>query len=118
MTVLDMEEINKMSGLEKAATFMLALGQEHGKPVWELLTEDEVKELSQAISLLGAVKRRRSRSCSSTSPPRSRPSAPCMDRSRRPSACSPASCRATRSPRSWMKSAVRPAGPCGTSSAT
>ncbi len=56
MSALDMEDINKMTGIEKAATFMLALGQEHGKAVWELLTEDEVKELSQAISLLGAVK--------------------------------------------------------------
>jgi flagellar motor switch protein FliG len=49
-------ELNKMSGLERAATFMLALGQEHGRPIWEQLSEDEVKELSTAMSILGTIK--------------------------------------------------------------
>ena len=52
----DMQEIKKMAGMEKAAVFMLALGQELGRPIWEQMSEDEVKELSTAISLLGTVK--------------------------------------------------------------
>lgn len=56
MSSLDLAEINRMTGMEKAATFMLALGQEYGKIIWEQLSEDEVKELSSAMSLLGTVK--------------------------------------------------------------
>ena len=55
ITAVDMAEINKMTGIQKAATFMLSLGEEMGKPIWEQLTEDEVKELGGAISLLGTV---------------------------------------------------------------
>jgi flagellar motor switch protein FliG len=47
---------DKLTGLERAAALMLALGQEFGKPIWELLSEDEVKELSLAMSLLGSVR--------------------------------------------------------------
>jgi flagellar motor switch protein FliG len=49
-------ELNKMKGLEKAAAFMLALGQDYGRPIWEQLSDDEVKELSTAMSLLGTIK--------------------------------------------------------------
>jgi FliG N-terminal domain len=52
----ELSEIAKLSGMEKAATFMLALGQEFGGAIWEQLTDDEIKELSTAISLLGSVK--------------------------------------------------------------
>jgi flagellar motor switch protein FliG len=34
---------------------MLALGQEHGAPIWEQLSIDEVKELSQSMSQLGRI---------------------------------------------------------------
>ncbi|GAB4131699.1 MAG: flagellar motor switch protein FliG [Rhodothalassiaceae bacterium] len=44
-----------MSGPEKAAAFMLAIGEEYGKPIWELLTEEEVRELSVVMSNLGQV---------------------------------------------------------------
>ncbi|HLU91259.1 MAG TPA: flagellar motor switch protein FliG, partial [Pedomonas sp.] len=56
MSAVDLAEISRMSGMEKAATFMLALGQEHGKAIWEQLTDDEVKDLSAAMSQLGTIK--------------------------------------------------------------
>lgn len=48
-------ELKKFSGTERAAALMLALGQEHGAPIWELLSSEEVRELSAAISQLGRV---------------------------------------------------------------
>jgi len=56
VSAVDLAEISRMSGMEKAATFMLALGQEHGKAIWEQLTDDEVKDLSAAMSQLGTIK--------------------------------------------------------------
>lgn len=50
--------IARMSGSEKAAAFMLALGDDFGKSVWELLSEEEIKELSSAMSSLGAIEAR------------------------------------------------------------
>jgi flagellar motor switch protein FliG len=47
--------MKKFSGHEKAAALMLALGKEHGAPIWELLSNDEVHELSAAIAQLGRV---------------------------------------------------------------
>ncbi|MCK0068728.1 flagellar motor switch protein FliG [Kordiimonas laminariae] len=47
--------LEKMTGSQKAAAFMLAIGEEHGKDIWNNLSEDEVKELSQHMSLLGQV---------------------------------------------------------------
>ncbi len=43
----ELNDIAKMTGPQKAAAFMLAIGEGHGRPIWETLTEDEVKELSQ-----------------------------------------------------------------------
>lgn len=48
-------ELKKYSGQERAAALMLALGKEHGAPIWELLSTDEVRELSACISQLGRV---------------------------------------------------------------
>jgi len=50
------EELARMSGYEKAAAFMLAIGEEYGRPIWEQLAEDEVRELSVAMSNLGQVR--------------------------------------------------------------
>lgn len=52
----NVESADKMTGPQKAAAFMLAIGEEHGRPVWEAFTDDEIKELSQHISTLGSVK--------------------------------------------------------------
>jgi flagellar motor switch protein FliG len=49
------EDIRQLTGPERSAVLMLALGEEHGKQVWTLLDDDEVKEISQAMSALGTV---------------------------------------------------------------
>jgi flagellar motor switch protein FliG len=48
-------EMKRFSGPERAAALMLALGKEHGAPIWDQLSADEVRELSAAISHLGRV---------------------------------------------------------------
>lgn len=44
----------KLSGPERAAVVLLALGEEH-KTIWEHLDEEEIKEISQAMASLGTV---------------------------------------------------------------
>ncbi|MBR0550939.1 flagellar motor switch protein FliG [Stakelama marina] len=48
-------ELKKYSGPQRAAALMLALGKEHGAPIWEQLSTDEIKELSSSISQLGRL---------------------------------------------------------------
>ena len=49
------EDIRTLTGAERAAVFLLSLGEEHGAKLWSMLDEDEVKELSQVMSNLGTV---------------------------------------------------------------
>jgi flagellar motor switch protein FliG len=49
------EDLRSLSGAERAAVFLLSLGEEHGAKLWAMLDEDEVKELSQVMSNLGTV---------------------------------------------------------------
>jgi len=44
-----------LTGVERAAVMLLSLGQEHGEDVWKLFDEDEIRELSIAISKLGVI---------------------------------------------------------------
>jgi flagellar motor switch protein FliG len=46
--------ISDLSGPEKAAIFLLALGEDH-KELWTAFDDDEIKEISQAMSNLGSV---------------------------------------------------------------
>ena len=48
------EDPNKLTGPEKAAVILLALGEEH-TALWERLDDEEVKEISQAMATLGNV---------------------------------------------------------------
>ncbi|WP_373085541.1 flagellar motor switch protein FliG [Sneathiella sp.] len=48
-------ELKNLAGPDKAAVMMLALGDEHTKELWTRLDEEEVKEISQAMSNLGSV---------------------------------------------------------------
>lgn len=48
-------ELKKFTGPQRAAALMLALGKDHGAPIWEQLSVDEVKELSASIAQLGRV---------------------------------------------------------------
>lgn len=44
-----------LSGAEKAAVVMLALGEETSRPLWRSFDEDELRDVSLAISTLGSV---------------------------------------------------------------
>src|SRR3569623_2377509 len=44
-----------LSGDEKAAALLLALGPEYGKPIWSELDEMEIKTLSRAMARLGPI---------------------------------------------------------------
>src|SRR3982074_539588 len=45
----------QLTGPERAAVLMLALGEQHGSKVWSLLDDDELRELSVVISTLGTI---------------------------------------------------------------
>ncbi|RKZ99451.1 MAG: flagellar motor switch protein FliG, partial [Gammaproteobacteria bacterium] len=47
--------INDMSGTERSALLMLALGEEHGQKIWEIMDDEEIKEVSMAMANLGTV---------------------------------------------------------------
>src|SRR6478672_879276 len=47
-------DITRLNGAEKAAIILLALGEEH-MVLWESLDDEEIKEISQAMSSLGTV---------------------------------------------------------------
>lgn len=49
------DDINKTTGVERAAIVMLALGEDHAAKLFKLLDDEEIKELSQAMSNLGTV---------------------------------------------------------------
>ncbi|MBT0670531.1 flagellar motor switch protein FliG [Novosphingobium profundi] len=53
--VVEPPELKKFTGMQRAAAMMLALGQQHGAPIWDQLTNEEIKELSAAIAQLGRV---------------------------------------------------------------
>ena len=49
------EDIRSLSGAERTAIVMLSLGEEHSAKIWQMLDEDEIKEISQIMSNLGTV---------------------------------------------------------------
>ncbi|MGI9127112.1 MAG: flagellar motor switch protein FliG [Roseomonas sp.] len=46
---------DKMTGPQKAATFMLAVGEEHASKLFSMMHEDEIRDISQAMANLGTV---------------------------------------------------------------
>ncbi|MDV6331844.1 flagellar motor switch protein FliG [Asticcacaulis sp. 201] len=48
------DDPKRLSGVEKAAVVLLALGEDHLQ-LWQALDEEEIKEISQAMSSLGTV---------------------------------------------------------------
>ena len=44
-----------LSGVDRAAVLMLALGEEHGATIWQMLDDDEIRALSGAMASLGPV---------------------------------------------------------------
>lgn len=51
---LAVNDVKNLSGPEKAAIVLLALGEEHTR-IWEALDDEEIKEVSQAMAGLGTV---------------------------------------------------------------
>ena len=49
-------ELERLSGKQKAAILMLALGEEQSGNVLKRMSEDEIRDISEAMSLLGAVR--------------------------------------------------------------
>jgi flagellar motor switch protein FliG len=45
----------KLTGPERAAVLMLALGEQHGGKIWGMLDDDELRELSIVMSTIGTV---------------------------------------------------------------
>ena len=44
-----------LRGPERAAVIMLTLGEENARPIWEMFDDDELREVTLAISRLGSV---------------------------------------------------------------
>lgn len=51
----DSKNSRKLTGPERAAVLMLALGEQHGGKVWSMLDDDELRELSIVMSTLGTI---------------------------------------------------------------
>jgi len=49
------EDYRNLTGSQKAATFMLALGQEHAAKMFGMMDDDEIRELSQTMANLGSI---------------------------------------------------------------
>ena len=45
----------RMNGPQKAAAFMLAVGEEHASKLFAMMHEDEIRDISQAMASLGTV---------------------------------------------------------------
>ena len=49
------EDIRSLSGAERSAIIMLSLGEENSAKLWQMMDEEEIKEISQVMSNLGSV---------------------------------------------------------------
>ncbi|MDE2373185.1 MAG: flagellar motor switch protein FliG, partial [Hyphomicrobiales bacterium] len=48
-------ESKSLTGPQRAAVLMLALGEQHGAKIWGLLDDDELRELSVVMSTIGTI---------------------------------------------------------------
>src|SRR3982074_1202083 len=51
----DQSQRRKLTGPERAAVLMLALGQQYGANIWGQLDDDELREISIVMSTLGTI---------------------------------------------------------------
>lgn len=49
------DDYRSLTGQEKAAIFMLSLGEEHSGKLFEMMDDEEIRELSQIMASLGSV---------------------------------------------------------------
>ena len=54
--MLKSEDFRTLAGPQKAAIFMMALGEEQCTRLFAMMHEDEIKDISAAMSQLGAVR--------------------------------------------------------------
>ncbi|MFN3687499.1 flagellar motor switch protein FliG [Salinarimonas sp.] len=52
---LESGEFEGLTGPQRAALFLLLLGETHGRPIWAMLDEEEVRTVSHAMVQLGTV---------------------------------------------------------------
>ena len=55
MTAKTITDPNQLTGAERAAVVMLSIGEENGRLLWETFDDDELREITLAISNLGSV---------------------------------------------------------------
>lgn len=55
MSAKTISDPQQLSGAERAAVVMLALGEETSRPLWRSFDDDELREVTLAISTLGSV---------------------------------------------------------------
>ena len=113
------EDIRSLTGAERAAILMLSLGEEHSAKIWQMMDEDEIKEISpdHVQSGHGQLDAGREAAGRLRLADVGHRLADGFLRIHRAPAGAHHAAR-TKSARSWKKSAVRPAAPCGTSSPT
>jgi len=49
------DDFRSLTGPQKAAIFMLALGEEHSSKLFEMMDDEEIRELSQTMANLGTI---------------------------------------------------------------
>jgi flagellar motor switch protein FliG len=49
------DDVRTLTGKERAAVLILSLGEEHAAKVFQMLDDEEIKELSQTMATLGSV---------------------------------------------------------------
>ena len=49
------DDYRNLSGMQKAAIFMLAVGNDHSAQIFEKMDDEEIRDLSQAMSSLGTI---------------------------------------------------------------
>jgi len=49
------DDYRNLNGMQKAAIFMLAVGDQHSAALFEKMDDEEIRELSQAMSSLGSI---------------------------------------------------------------
>jgi flagellar motor switch protein FliG len=99
----------QLTGPERAAVLMLALGEQHGAKIWNLLDDDDLRQLSIVMSTLGNVDAQLVESCCWNSSAGCRPPARCSATTTPPSGCCSNTCRRSGSAASWTR--IR--GPAG-----
>jgi len=49
------DEFRNLTGAQKAAIFMLSLNREHSAKLFEMMDDEEIRDMSQTMSTLGSV---------------------------------------------------------------